>query len=135
VPLRRGEGILVSEGLRTREDKAAFLAANAAGRRGVGFASLMREGFAGGGINDSAGVKTSGSAKKKSPAGEALDAITNAAAWVAKAITDPAGALTSLFDNTIGRIPCAGDMLALAKGFGKHTLDAIIEKAKSVVAP
>ena len=50
VPMRRGEGVLVSEGLRTARDRAAFLAANAAGRRGVGFASLMQGGFAGGGI-------------------------------------------------------------------------------------
>ena len=50
VPMRRGEGVLVSEGLRTREDRQAFLAANAAGRRGIGFASLMQGGFAKGGI-------------------------------------------------------------------------------------
>src|SRR5699024_9221935 len=52
VPMRRGEGVLVSEGLRTSADRAAFLAANAAGRRGIGFASLMQGGFAGGGIWD-----------------------------------------------------------------------------------
>ncbi|WP_164884515.1 peptidoglycan DD-metalloendopeptidase family protein [Leucobacter muris] len=49
IAARRGEGIMVSEALRTGADKAAFLAANAAGRRGVGFASLL-QGLARGGL-------------------------------------------------------------------------------------
>src|SRR5690606_24843835 len=73
VPMRRGEGVLVSEGLRTREDRAAFLAANAAGRRGIGFASLMQGGFAGGGILGRAwdGIKGVGRSAKDL-AGDAL---------------------------------------------------------------
>src|SRR5699024_12694660 len=79
VPMRRGEGVLVSAGLRTTADRAAFLAANAAGRRGNGFASLLQGGFAGRGIWD--GVK--GGASKawkgtKSPAGNAKDLAANA---------------------------------------------------------
>lgn len=49
IMARRGEGWMVSEALRTSADRAAFLAANAAGRRGVGFASML-EGFARGGL-------------------------------------------------------------------------------------
>lgn len=49
IAARRGEGIMVSEALRSSADKAAFLAANAAGRRGVGFASLV-QGLARGGL-------------------------------------------------------------------------------------
>lgn len=49
IMARRGEGMLVSEALRTSADRSAFLAANAAGRRGVGFASML-QGFARGGL-------------------------------------------------------------------------------------
>lgn len=49
IMARRGEGMMVSEALRTPADRSAFLAANAAGRRGVGFASLL-QGFARGGL-------------------------------------------------------------------------------------
>ena len=49
IAARRGEGIMVSEALRSSADRAAFLAVNDAGRRGVGFASLL-EGFARGGL-------------------------------------------------------------------------------------
>src|SRR5699024_2435449 len=83
VPMRRGEGVLVSEGLRTARDRAAFMAANAAGRRGIGFASLMQGGFAGGGIWD--GIKGGASkawqgtknvaGKAKDLAGDALDKV------------------------------------------------------------
>lgn len=51
IMARRGEGMMVSEALRTSADKRAFLAANAAGRRGVGFASLLGlQGLARGGL-------------------------------------------------------------------------------------
>lgn len=49
IMARRGEGMMVSEALRTSADRAAFLAANAAGRRGVGFASML-QGLARGGL-------------------------------------------------------------------------------------
>ncbi len=49
IAARRGEGIMVSEGLRTGADQSAFLAANAAARRGVGFAAML-QGFARGGL-------------------------------------------------------------------------------------
>lgn len=49
IMARRGEGMMVSEALRTPADRSAFLAANAAGRRGVGFASLLN-GYARGGL-------------------------------------------------------------------------------------
>ncbi|SDQ04802.1 peptidoglycan DD-metalloendopeptidase family protein [Leucobacter chromiiresistens] len=49
IAARPGEGVMVSEALRSSADKAAFLAANAAGRKGVGFASML-QGFARGGL-------------------------------------------------------------------------------------
>ena len=54
TPMRSGEGVLVSEGLRDRESRGAFLAANAAARRGVPFSSFLRNahGYAGGGITE-----------------------------------------------------------------------------------
>ena len=98
VPMRRGEGVLVSEGLRTSADRAAFLAANAAGRRGIGFASLMQGGFAGGGIWD--GIKGGASkawkgtknvaGKAKDLAGDALDKVLDGVDFVAEALKDPA---------------------------------------------
>ena len=52
VPMRQGEGVLVSEGLRDRESRAAFLGANAAAKRGIPFSKYLRgmAGYAGGGI-------------------------------------------------------------------------------------
>ena len=49
IMARRGEGMMVSEALRTSADRSAFLAANAAGRKGVGFASML-QGLARGGL-------------------------------------------------------------------------------------
>ena len=49
IAARRGEGIMVSEALRTATDRAAFLAVNAAGRNGVGFATAL-QGLAKGGF-------------------------------------------------------------------------------------
>ncbi len=49
IAARRGEGIMVSEALRTATDRAAFLAVNAAGRNGVGFATAL-QGLARGGF-------------------------------------------------------------------------------------
>lgn len=51
IRARRGEGIMVSEALRTATDRAAFMAVNANGRKGVGFAQQMA-GFARGGLVD-----------------------------------------------------------------------------------
>lgn len=53
IQARRGEGILVSEGLRDSESQSMFLGANAAAReRGTSFADYVRglAGFAGGGL-------------------------------------------------------------------------------------
>lgn len=49
IQARRGEGIMVSEALRSSADRAAFLAVNANGRKGVGFAQQLA-GFAKGGL-------------------------------------------------------------------------------------
>lgn len=98
VPMRRGEGVLVSEGLRTPQDKAMFLAANAAGRRGVGFSKFMQGGFAGGGILD----------KVKDLSGDALDAVVSGADWIGSALADPKAAFSKIVDGLIGNVPGSG---------------------------
>ena len=143
VPMRRGEGVLVSEGLRTRADRAAFLAANAAGRRGIGFASLMQGGFAGGGIWD--GVKGGASkawqgtknvaGKAKDLAGDALDKVLDGVDFVAEALKDPASIFRKVYNAVVGKIPAAGLMTDAAKGAGSKLLTGIIDKAKGIIAP
>lgn len=116
VPMRRGEGVLVSEGLRTAADRAAFMAANAAGRRGVGFASLMGGGYARGGIIDGA-----------------IDWVKDAAGAAAQFISDPRKAFTGLVGGLVDRIPGAGGMLDLAKGLGTKLIGSAVEKIQSLV--
>ena len=115
VPMRKGEGVLVSEGLRTPADRAAFLAANAAGRRGVGFASLMGGGYAQGGIIDGA-----------------IDWVKDAAGAAARFVSDPKSAMSGLVDGLIKQVPGAGSMVELAKGLGNKLVSAAVEKIQSL---
>lgn len=136
VPMRRGEGVLVSEGLRTREDRQAFLAANAAGRRGVGFASLMQGGFAGGGILGRAWDSVKGIGRSaKDLAGDALDKVLEGVDFVAEALKDPSSIFKKVYDAVAGSMPGVGDMVSLAKGAGSKLLSGVVEKAKSLIAP
>ena len=143
VPMRRGEGVLVSEGLRTARDRAAFLAANAAGRRGIGFASLMQGGFAGGGVWDSvkggASKAWSGTkkvaGKAKDLAGDALDKVLDGVDFVAEALKDPSSIFKKVYNAVIGKIPAAGLVTDMAKGAGKSILDGAIAKVKDMIAP
>ena len=50
TPMRSGEGVMVSEGLRDSRSRRAFLAANEAAKRGRSFADFMEQGYAGGGL-------------------------------------------------------------------------------------
>ncbi|MDO5373026.1 MAG: phage tail tape measure protein [Corynebacterium glutamicum] len=53
VPMRRGEGVLVSEGLRDRQSRELFLSANEQAKRGKSFAGFLSDfvaGYAGGGV-------------------------------------------------------------------------------------
>lgn len=50
TPMRSGEGVLVSEGLRDERSRRLFLQANEAAKRGASFASFMERGYAGGGL-------------------------------------------------------------------------------------
>ncbi|WIA95798.1 tape measure protein [Curtobacterium sp. MCBA15_004] len=129
VPMRRGEGVLVSEGLRTAADRQAFLAANAAGRRGVGFASLMGGGFATGGIVGAASSAWDWLAGK---AGKAWNWAADAAGTAASVVSDPMGTLGKLADSLMAKIPGAGGILDLAKGVGKRILDGAVEKLKGI---
>lgn len=49
TPMRQGEGVLVSEGLRDRKSRSMFVGANEAAKRGQSFADYV-QGYAGGGI-------------------------------------------------------------------------------------
>ena len=62
VPMRDGEGVLVSEGLRDNTSRSMFLAANEHAKRGGSFASFINEmgaGYATGGIINLAGALSS----------------------------------------------------------------------------
>ncbi|EPH17568.1 hypothetical protein HMPREF1484_00253 [Dermabacter sp. HFH0086] len=123
VPMRRGEGVLVSEALRTARDKAAFLAVNSAGRRGQGFADTI--GFAGGGILDKAG----------SIAGDVLDGGKKLLKGAWDFVSDPVGAFKGLVGGLIGKIPGAGFFKDLALGVGRKILDGVVNKVQSVFSP
>ena len=136
VPMRRGEGVLVSEGLRTAQDRAAFMAANAAGRRGIGFASLMQGGFAGGGILGKAWDSVKGIGRSaKDLAGDALDKVLEGVDFVAEALKDPSSIFKKVYDAVAGSMPGVGDMVSMAKGAGSKLLSGVIEKAQSLIAP
>lgn len=123
VPMRRGEGVLVSEALRTARDKAAFLAVNAAGRRGQGFADTV--GFAGGGILDKAGQL----------AGDVLDGGKKILKGAWDFVTDPVGAFKGLVGGLFKKIPGAGFFKDLALGVGRKILDGVVNKVSAAFSP
>lgn len=123
VPMRRGEGVLVSEALRTARDKAAFLAVNSAGRRGQGFADTI--GFAKGGILDKAG----------SIAGDLIDGGKKMLKGAWDFVSDPVGAFKGLVGGLFKKIPGAGFFKDLALGVGRKILDGVVNKVSSVFSP
>lgn len=127
IAARRGEGWMVSEALRTAKDRALFLAANAAGRRGVGFADYMAglKGFAGGGILDKAG----------SVAGDVLDGGKKLLKGAWDFVSDPVGAFKGLVGGLFKKIPGAGFFKDLALGVGRKILDGVVSKVQSVFSP
>lgn len=129
VPMRRGEGVMVSEGLRTSADRNAFLAANAAARRGVGFSSMFGTGFAKGGIVGAASSAWDWLAGK---AGKAWDWVSDAAGTAASVISDPMGTLGRLVNGIMSKIPGAGAMVDMAKGAGAKVLDSVVEKIRTL---
>lgn len=123
VPMRRGEGVLVSEALRTARDKAAFLAVNSAGRRGQGFADTI--GFAKGGILDKAG----------SIAGDLIDGGKKMLKGAWDFVSDPVGAFKGLVGGLFKKIPGAGLFKDLALGVGRKILDGVVDKVSSAFSP
>lgn len=123
VPMRRGEGVLVSEALRTARDKAAFLAVNSAGRRGQGFADTV--GFAGGGILDKAGQL----------AGDVLDGGKKLLKGAWDFVSDPVGAFKGLVGGLFKKIPGAGFFKDLALGVGRKILDGVVNKVSAAFSP
>lgn len=119
VPMRRGEGVLVSEALRSAQDKAAFLAVNALGRKGVGFSDVLAgRGFAGGGILDFVGDTAEW---MKDKAGKAWDFIA-----------DPVGAFKGMVGKALDAIPGAGLFRDVATGVGKAILKGITDKITGI---
>lgn len=134
VPMRRGEGVLVSEALRTARDKAAFLAVNAAGRRGQGFADTI--GFAGGGILDKAGFWGGGILDKAGQlAGDVLDGGKKLLKGAWDFVSDPVGSFKGLVGGLFKKIPGAGFFKDLALGVGRKILDGVVNKVQSVFSP
>lgn len=127
VAARRGEGWMVSEALRTAKDRALFLAANAAGRRGVGFADYMAnlKGFAGGGILDKFG----------SVAGDVLDGGKKLLKGAWDFVSDPVGSFKGLVGGLFKKIPGAGFFKDLALGVGRKILDGVVNKVQSAFSP
>lgn len=141
IAARRGEGIFVSEGLRRARDKAAFLWANAAARRGIGFSDLMAglKGFAGGGILDKAGIQgfTGGGILDKAGqlAGDVLDGGKKILKGAWDFISDPVGSFKGLVGGLLKKIPGAGFFKDLAVGVGRKLLDGVVNKVQSVFSP
>lgn len=134
VPMRRGEGVLVSEALRTARDKAAFLAVNNAGRRGQGFADTI--GFTGGGILDKAGFWGGGILDKAGQlAGDVLDGGKKLLKGAWDFVSDPVGAFKGLVGGLFKKIPGAGFFKDLALGVGRKILDGVVNKVQSVFSP
>ncbi|PZE34015.1 phage tail tape measure protein [Curtobacterium sp. MCSS17_006] len=143
-PMRQGEGVLVSEGLRTSADRSAFLAANAAGRRGVGFASLLQGGYAKGGVVKKSSGSDGGNGKgllsgakaawnwTKGAAGAAWDWTKNAAETASQVVSDPMGTLGKLVKSVIGNIPGAGGMVDAAAGMGNKLLSGAVSVLKNM---
>lgn len=115
VPMRRGEGVLVSEGLRDPQSRSMFLAANAAAKRGVPFSKFMGGGYAGGGIVD----------WFKDVGGDALDYVKGGAKFVTDVVSDPAGVFSRLADTLVSKVPGGGLLKDLATAVPKSIAKAI----------
>lgn len=133
VPMRRGEGVLVSEALRTARDKAAFLAVNDAGRRGYGFAESV--GFAKGGIVAARGFQGGIFDKAGRIAGDLIDGGKKMLKGAWDFISDPVGAFKGLVGGLFKKIPGAGFFKDLALGVGRKILDGVVDKVSSVFSP
>lgn len=99
VPMRRGEGVLVSEGLQDGASRSAFLGANEAAKRGVSFAQYVGGGFAGGGIIGDIWDKVT------DIGGDAVDLVKKGWDFVSDAVSDPAGAFKKLTDGLLSKLP------------------------------
>lgn len=131
VPMRRGEGVLVSEGLRDSASRALFMAANAAARRGRSFANFMAGGYASGGIVG--GFKSGGILDKaKRGASGVWDWIADGVDLATEVLADPAAALKKLIQGSIDLIPGAGVIKDAAASIPGKIIDGIASSIKSV---
>lgn len=99
-------------------------------RLGVGrLAAIANNGYANGGLVTAATGAWDWLAGK---AGKAWDWASNAAGTAASVVSDPVGTLGKLVNGLMGKIPGAGAMVDLAKGFGGKLLDGAIGKLRGI---
>lgn len=134
TPMRSGEGVLVSEGLRDSRSRSAFLAANAAAKRGTSFADFLGAGYAKGGL-----VKLGMPFAGSYPRGDGFGARGGRHKGVDWPM--PSGALLKAVAGGIvshTRNAAAGNKLELSLGDGLvatyHHLSSYIAKAGAQVA-
>lgn len=135
TPMRSGEGVLVSEGLRDRRSQQAFLGANEAAKRGTSFADFLGTGYAGGGL-----VKFGMPFNGSYPQGEGFGARGGAHKGIDWPI--PSGtALVAVGAGTANRTSnsAAGNKLELALGnglvAGYHHLSRFAAQTGAQVGP
>ncbi|EFL01583.1 conserved hypothetical protein [Streptomyces sp. SPB78] len=130
VPLRRGEGVTVSEALRDPYERRRLLAVNAAAKRGQSLARFQGEGFAGGGIFGWA--KSAGTALK-GVGSSAWDAVKKGAGWLKDGIESSARAgVKKVVDPLLAQIPGAGTGFGkLARALPERAIDALFGYAKT----
>ncbi|MFE5629935.1 hypothetical protein [Streptomyces sp. NPDC056543] len=117
VPMRRGEGVYVSEAMRDPYERARLYAVNRAAMQGRSLTGFQQEGFARGGIFDWIG----------NTASAGLDAVKSGVAWIKDGIRDSAVAgmneiVKPLLSKIAGSASLYRDMIS---GIPKRMLDAI----------
>lgn len=133
VPMRRGEGVIVSEALRDPVSRDFLHRINAHALRGGTLAEMMGvPGYSIGGIVDWGKDAYNWGKKKgkqtyqkgKELVGHTADKLEQGVDFVSDAISDPLGALKKIVNGLLKRIPAAGVMSDLGKGAALKLVDA-----------